>query len=176
MNETLDVFLFLTHFIQKINLSDRSRPKLSETIDQGIKLWWLSYEGSMRPFRGRLTPKMAWSAPPGRSGMIVNLLLRLVFVHKTPVGNFSQGWWWLSWVHQITGTADQTNYANICVARGPSYILTWKRSAAFFFWYVGNLHWEEKIFLSDEQGGECKKKRWVQAVAKSNFRRVKKGL
>ena len=130
MNETLDVFLFLPHFIQKINLSDRSRPKLSETIDQGIKLWWLSYEGSMRPFRGRLTPKMAWSAPPGRSGMIVNLLLRLVFVHKTPVGNFSQGWWWLSWVHQITAMADRTNYASICSAL-PGYILTWKRSSVF---------------------------------------------
>ena len=162
MNETLDVFLFLTHFIQKINLSGRSRPKLSETIDQGIKLWWLSYEGSMRPCRGRLTPKMAWSAPPGRSGMIVNLLLRLVFVHKTPVGNFSQGWWWLSWVHQITAMADRTNYASICSAL-PGYILTWKRSSVFF--WRGKLHREENISFSDE--------RQMQAVAKSNFRSKK---
>ena len=111
------------------------------------------------------TPKMGWSAPPKRITDIGSSLFssaRLVYIHKTPVGNFSQGWWWLSWVHQITAMADRTNYASICSAL-PGYILTWKRSSVFF--WRGKLHREENISFSDE--------RQMQAVAKSNFRSKK---
>ena len=112
----------------------RSRMELPETIDQDIKLWWLSHEGSMRPFKGRLNSENGLICSPQEDHwcwIITTLLARLVYNHKTPVGNFSQGWWWLSWVHQITGTADQTNYANICSAPAASYILTWKRFQVF---------------------------------------------
>ena len=103
----------------------RSRMELPETIDQDIKLWWLSHEGSMRPFRGRLNSEngLICSFQEDHWCWIITILLaRLVYIHKTPVGNFSQGWWWLSWVHQITATAaDQTNYANICSAPAQLY-------------------------------------------------------
>ena len=136
----------------------RSRLKLSETIDQDIKLWWLSNEGSMWPFRGRLNSENGLICPPPSPPtmltillLLLLLLLRLVYNHKTPVGNFSQGWWWLSWVHQITGTADQTNYANICSAPA-SYILTWKRFPVFSH---EGICIGRKRFSFLMSGGEC---------------------
>ena len=111
------------------------------------------------------TPKMGWSAPPKRITDIGSSLFssaRLVYIHKTPVGNFSQGWWWLSWVHQITATAaDQTNYANICSA--PAQLYFDLETFSSFFLRRGICIGRK---ISDE--------RQVQARAKSNFRSDKK--
>ena len=140
----------------------RSRMKLSESIDQDIKLWWLSHEGSMWPFRGGLnTENGLICLPPKKSSMTPQSSPSssadwFTFI-KRPVGNFSQGWWWLSWVHQI---ADQTNYANICSAPA-SYILTWKHSAFFYF---RRGEFASKIF-SFLMSGKCKP--WQNLISRA---------